>query len=90
MARKILSLQGTQPVVHQATHGVESFIWVLSFCVMRNVQLWAINKAAPTDVYAQCKAFRTIFHRETPDDIVDERQDGSRTLTFTQIPKWTA
>ena len=86
MARKILSPQGTQRVVHQATHDVESFIWVLSFCVMRNVQLRAINKAAPADVHAQCKAFRTIFRRAfgraTPDDIANERHSGSRALTF--------
>ena len=53
---------------------------------MRNVQLRAINKAAPADVHAQCKAFRTIFRRAfgpaTPDDIANERHSGSRALTF--------
>lgn len=91
MAWKILSPQGTQRVVHQATHDVESFIWVLSFCVMRNVQLRAINKAAQADGHAQCKAFHTIFRRAfggaTPDDIADERQSGSRSLTFPTDPK---
>ncbi|KAF8804615.1 hypothetical protein BYT27DRAFT_6693416 [Phlegmacium glaucopus] len=85
MTRKILSPQGTQRVMHQPTHDVE----VLSFCVMRNVQLRAINKSAPADVHAQCKAFRTIFRQAfrqaTPDDI--ERQSGSRVLTFPTDPK---
>ena len=91
MACKILSPQGTQRIVHSATHDVESFIWVLSFCVMRNVQLRAINKTAPDDVHAECKAFRTIFRRafgrETLDDIANERQSGSRALTFPADPK---
>lgn len=91
MAQKILSPQGTQRIVHQAIHDVESFIWVLSFCHMCNVQLRAINKAAPADIHAQCKAFRTVFcrvfGRATPDDIADERQSGSRALTFPIDPK---
>jgi len=91
MARKILSPQGAQRVMHQATHDVESFIWVLSYCVMCNVQLRAINKTAPDGVHAECKAFHTIFRRAfsraTLDDIANERQNGSRALAFPTDPK---
>jgi len=55
MSREILVPQ--RPVVHQVAHDVESYIWVLSYCVMRNLQLRAVRRAAPQEVQANAKPF---------------------------------
>ena len=89
MARHIL-LQGgkhtTERVVHEATHDVESFVWVLSYCVMRNLYHRASQRSAPKEVRDQCHAFRSLlrqaFGQTTTKAIATERQSGSYALTF--------
>lgn len=42
MARAILEANDANiHVAHETAHDVESFIWVLSYCVMRNLQIRA-------------------------------------------------
>ena len=90
MARKIL-LQGAKrtavQVVHESTHDVESFIWVLSYCVMRNLCHRASQRSAPKEVRNQCHAFRSLLHqafgRTSSKAIATERQSGSYALNFT-------
>ena len=90
MARKIL-LQGAKrtavQVVHESTHDVESFIWVLSYCVMRNLCHRASQRFAPMEVRSQCHAFRSLLHqafgRTSSKAIATERQSGSYALNFT-------
>src|SRR5882724_5971674 len=89
MARHIL-LQGgkhtTERVVHEATHDVESFVWVLSYCVMRNLYHRASQRSALKEVREQCHAFRSLlrqaFGQTTTMAIATERQSGSYGLTF--------
>ncbi|KAF8966888.1 hypothetical protein BDZ97DRAFT_585476 [Flammula alnicola] len=75
-------------VVHEAKHDVESFIWVLSYCVMRNLYHRAAKGTAPKEVGDQCKAFRFLFRRAfsqtTVDHIANERHSWSRGLIFPQ------
>ena len=89
MARQIL-LQGakrnTERIVHEATHDVESFVWVLSYCVMRNLYHQASQRSAPKKVRDQCHAFRSLlrqaFGQTTNKAIATERQSGSYALAF--------
>jgi hypothetical protein len=91
MARHIL-LQGgkgkhtTERVVHEATHDVESFVWVLSYCVMRNLYHRASQRSSPKEVRDQCHAFRSLirqaFGQTTTKAIATERQSGSYALNF--------
>jgi hypothetical protein len=89
MARRILLQEverTTQRVVHEATHDVESFVWVLSYCVMRNLYHRASQRSAPKEVREQCRAFRSLFRQAfgqtTTKAIATERQSGSYALTF--------
>ncbi|KIL53879.1 hypothetical protein M378DRAFT_201229, partial [Amanita muscaria Koide BX008] len=88
MARRILlqEVQGTTRVVHEATHDVESFVWVLSYCVMRKLYLRASQQSAPKEVRNQCHAFRLLFRQAFGQTssmaIATERQSGSYALEF--------
>ncbi|KAF8966884.1 hypothetical protein BDZ97DRAFT_2057176 [Flammula alnicola] len=81
MARQILwgIINPGKRVVHEAKHDVESFIWVLSYCVMRNLYHRAAKETAPKEVGDQCKAFRSLFRRAfsqtTVDDIANARHN---------------
>jgi hypothetical protein len=83
MARQIL-LQGGA-VVHEAAHDVESFIWVLSYCVMRNLCYRASQSSAP-EVRNQCRVFRSLFReafgRTTAKAIAHERHSMCYALIF--------
>jgi hypothetical protein len=72
--------------VHEATHDVESFVWVLSYCVMRNIHHRASERSAPIEVRNQCRAFRSLlrqaFGPTTPMAIATERQSRSSGLSF--------
>jgi hypothetical protein len=57
MAIAILLNEG---VVHEATHDVEAFIWVFSYCVMRNL-LTRASKHPQQEVKSQCQEFRRLF-----------------------------
>ena len=76
----------TERVVHEATHDVESFVWVLSCCVMRNLYHRASQRSAPKEVREQCHAFRSLLFRAFGQTITmaiaKERQSGSYGLTF--------
>ena len=76
----------TERVVHEATHDIESFVWVLSYCVMRNIYHRASQRSAPKEVRGQCHAFRSLlrqaFGQTTPKAIATERQSRSFSLTF--------
>ena len=89
MARRILLQEverTTERVVHEATHDVESFVWVLSYCVMRNLYHRASQGSAPKEVREQCHAFRSLlrqaFGQTSTMAIATERQSGSYGLTF--------
>ncbi|KIL58054.1 hypothetical protein M378DRAFT_15802 [Amanita muscaria Koide BX008] len=73
-------------VVHDATHDVESFVWVLSYCVMRNLYHRASQRSAPKEVRDQRYAFRSMlrqaFGQTMPKAIATERQTWSFCLTF--------
>jgi len=57
MAMDILLQRG---VVHEATHDVESFIWVFSYCVMRNILTRAFEDPR-SEVREQSTEFLEIF-----------------------------
>ncbi|KDR69802.1 hypothetical protein GALMADRAFT_160286 [Galerina marginata CBS 339.88] len=61
MARAILLQSDAEPDVHEAIHDLESFIWVLSYCAMHNLQLRASEKTTPEEVQAESKALQTLF-----------------------------
>jgi hypothetical protein len=89
MARQILSQGGAERVVHEAAHDVESFIWVLSYCVMRNLCHRASKTTAPKEIRNQCKALRVLFRKAfsqtTYRFISYERLYGSCVLTFPDV-----
>ena len=92
MARRILLQEverTTERVVHEATHDVESFVWVLSYCVMRNLYQRASQRSAPKEAREQCHAFRSLLRRAfgqtTTMAIATERQSGSYGLTFPRL-----
>jgi hypothetical protein len=76
----------TERVVHEATHDVESLVWVLLYCVMRNIYHQASQRSVPKVVRDQCHAFRSLlcqsFSQTTPKAIATERQSRSFCLTF--------
>jgi len=89
MARSIL-LQSVSNsagrIVHEAAHDVESFIWVLSYSVMRNLNHRASERSASKEVRDQRVAFRNLFSQAfgqtTPENIAERRQSGSSCLLF--------
>ncbi|KAF8971192.1 hypothetical protein BDZ97DRAFT_1914201 [Flammula alnicola] len=89
MARDILLQEistTTERVVHKPGHDVESFIWVLSYCVMRNLYHRASEGSAPKEVHDQSPAlrsvFRNVFSQTTTKTIAEVRQSGSSGLLF--------
>src|ERR1700683_390492 len=94
MARRILLQEverTTERVVHEATHDVESFVRVLSYCVMRNLYHRASQRSAPKEVRDQCHAFRYLlrqtFGQTITKAIALQRQSGSYGLTFPGDPE---
>ena len=91
MAGQILLQGDDERVVHEAAHDVESFIWVLSYCVMRNLCHRASQRSAPKEVRNQCHAFLVLFRRAfgqtTVEFISYERQSRSCALTFSEAGK---
>jgi hypothetical protein len=82
MAMAILLNEG---VVHAAAHDVESFIWVFSYCVMRNLLIHA-SKHPQKEVKDQCPEFRRLFTaafaQTTFQNIEMARSQKSPALTF--------
>jgi hypothetical protein len=92
MAHRILLQEvelTTERVVHEAAHDVESFVWVLSYCVMRNLYHRASQRSVPKEVRDQCHAFRSLFRQAfgqtTAQAIASERQSRSYSLTFPRL-----
>jgi len=89
MAQRIL-LQSVsisaERTVHEAAHDVESFIWVLSYSVMRNLFLQASKRSASKEVRDERVTFRNLFiqafGQTTPENIAGQRQSGSSCLVF--------
>jgi Fungal protein kinase len=89
MARRILLQEverTTHRVVHEAAHDVESFIWVLSYCVMRNLYRRASQRSALKEVREQSHAFRLLFRQAfgqtTTTAIANQRHSASYCLNF--------
>jgi len=86
MARNLLLQNTSRPVVHEAKHDVESFIWVLSYSIMRNLYKKASKRSATKEVRDQCAAlrsqFRDCFGQATTKAIAHARQSGSPGLMF--------
>ncbi|KAF8072223.1 hypothetical protein FPV67DRAFT_927385 [Lyophyllum atratum] len=84
MAREILENSGT--TVHKARHDIESFIWVLLYCVLRSLHRRASHKSAPQDARAQFSTFKEIFSvtfgQTTPENIALQRHSFSRCMEF--------
>ncbi|GLB41613.1 hypothetical protein LshimejAT787_1002130 [Lyophyllum shimeji] len=84
MARAIL--RASSSTVHQAQHDVESFIWVLAYCVMRNLCDRASRPSAPQDARAQYTVLKSLFSvtfsQTTARTIAAQRQSGSLGLIF--------
>lgn len=60
MALAILRNKGA--IVHEPAHDVESFIWVFSYCVMRNLLIrYNASKDVPQEAKNQGKEFRKLF-----------------------------
>ena len=89
MARRIL-LQGVNisvgRIVHEAAHDVESFIWVLSYSVMRNLYHRASERSTSKEIRNERITFRNLFSQAfgqtTPRSIAVQRQSGSFCLVF--------
>lgn len=89
MAGAIL-LQGVDNVmertVHEAAHDVESFIWALSYSVMRNLYHRASQQSVSKEVRDQRVTFRYLFGQAfgqtTPRAIASQRHGWAYCLTF--------
>ena len=89
MAQRIL-LQSVsisaERTVHEAAHDVESFIWVLSYSVMRNLYHRASQRSTSKEVQDERVTFRNLFSQAfgqtTPWAIAAQRQSGSFCLVF--------
>ena len=90
MAGQILLQGDDERVVHEAAHDVESFIWVLSYCVMRNLCHRASQRSAPKEVRNQSHAFRVLLRRAFGQTvrkfIAEMRHSTSCALTFHEDP----
>ncbi|KAF8804954.1 hypothetical protein BYT27DRAFT_7258710 [Phlegmacium glaucopus] len=73
-------------VVHEAGDDIESFIWVLSYSVMRNLYYRASDHSASKEVQDERiisrDAFNLAFAQTTPRAIAAQRQSGSECLIF--------
>ncbi|KAF8971209.1 hypothetical protein BDZ97DRAFT_1346930 [Flammula alnicola] len=88
MARDILLQEvnsTTEDAAHKLGHVIESFVWVFSYCVMRNLCHRASEGSAPKEVRDECKEFRYLFHRAfghvTAGGIANQRQTVDNTIT---------
>lgn len=85
MASELLEQEPTGSVEHQVKHDMESFIWVLSYFVMRNIFDRA-SKSSMQEVRSQCSNFRKIIRQAfgftTKVDIAAARQSRSAILVF--------
>ena len=89
MARSIL-LQSVSNsagrIVHEAAHDVESFIWVLSYSIMRNLHHRASKQSTSKEIRDQRVTFRNLFShafgQTNPINIAERRQSGSFCLVF--------
>lgn len=82
-----MAILGKKDVVYEAAHDVESFIWVLSYCVMRSLLIrCSISKHPEQEVKDQCQAFRRLFSaafaQTTFKKIEITRSHKSPALTF--------
>jgi len=72
-------------VVHEAAHDIQSFIWVFSYCIMRNLLICA-SKHPQQEVRDQRQEFRRLFSaafaQTTFKNIVMARGSNSHALTF--------
>jgi hypothetical protein len=78
------------PVKHEQKHDVESFIWVLSYCVMRFLLNLKGNKAAAgmKSEFDELKdLFDLAFGQTTRDTIAAERSSHCRVFSFISNPK---
>jgi hypothetical protein len=89
MARSILWQSASNRagrIVHEAAHDVESFIWVLSYSVMRNLYYRASQRSTSKEIRDQRIAFRDLFSQAfgqtTPENIAGQRQSASSCLVF--------
>ncbi|KAF8804942.1 hypothetical protein BYT27DRAFT_7142933 [Phlegmacium glaucopus] len=89
MSRRILLqafTNATIRVVHEASDDIESFIWVLSYSVMRNIYRRASNHSASKEVKDECKSLRDTFNlafgQTTPKAIAAQRHSLSDCLIF--------
>ncbi|KAF8072218.1 hypothetical protein FPV67DRAFT_1667650 [Lyophyllum atratum] len=84
MAVQILDASGD--TVHQTRHDIESFIWVLSYCVLRSLHRRASDKSAPPEARAQFadlkEIFGSSFSQTTAGKIAGQRQSNSDGLKF--------
>lgn len=88
MARSILLQAVTISVrtVHEAAHDIESFIWVLTYSVMRKLYHRAFERSASKEVQNERFAFRNLFSQAfgqtTPENIAGQRHSVSPCLLF--------
>lgn len=72
-------------VVHEAAHDIQCFIWVFSYCIMRNLLIRA-SKHPQQEVRDQRGEFRRLFSaafaQTTFKNIVMARGSNSHALTF--------
>ncbi|KAF8804950.1 hypothetical protein BYT27DRAFT_7169707 [Phlegmacium glaucopus] len=73
-------------VVHEASDDIESFIWVLSYSVMRNLYRQASDHSASKEVKDERESLRDTFNlafgQTTPKAIAAQRQSKSDCLNF--------
>jgi hypothetical protein len=73
-------------IVHEAAHDVESFIWVLSYSVMRNLYHRASQRSTSKEIRDQRIAFRDLFSQAfgqtTPENIAGQRHSLASCLRF--------
>ncbi|PPQ70566.1 hypothetical protein CVT25_012036 [Psilocybe cyanescens] len=86
MARAILEANDANlPIVHEAAHDVESFIWVLSYSVMRNLLIRASEEPSK-EFQDSCNSLREIYQeafcKAANMKIATQRQSRSAALAF--------
>jgi hypothetical protein len=87
MAREIVRvLAEGDYIAHEEKHDIESFIWVLAYCIMRNILHRASKPHAPQSVKAQYDEFRKLFlesfGKTTCRSIFNVRHSNATTLEF--------
>jgi hypothetical protein len=89
MSRRILLqaiLDDPIRVVHEPSNDVESFIWVLSYFVMRNLYGRASDCSVSNEVKDECislrETFNAAFGQTIPRNIATQRKSGSDCMIF--------